>query len=278
MTGSECNTAIPNIRFGALLTLCYCISWFGWMIQWNNVRIGAHHILFEWVKQTLRWLNELLFLILNLLFIVCAIRYQQNRSTVGALCWHFWKTFQQPPLKQQGKKLVTIFQIISIWFYICLFHLLNRFYNNDGFSLKILGIFCLFVCLLAFEFNGKCFGFATACNSSTHKISTSPTSERSSDMHWRQDVKITNLNYLPAMNLDKKSAGFGSWVSFQYRIMWVGCFHFSTVSWSSIFPFITNISTILISSIFLCFRNSSRNFSRHCPTFFGMLFDSTGKW
>lgn len=99
MTGSECNTAIPNIRFGALLTLCYCISWFGRMIQWNNVRIGAHHILFEWVKQTLRWLNELLFLILNFLFIVCAIRYQQNRSTVGALCWHFLKTFQQPPLK-----------------------------------------------------------------------------------------------------------------------------------------------------------------------------------
>lgn len=77
------------------------------------------------------------------------------------------------------------------------------------------------------------------------------------------------------MNFDKKSAGFGSKVSFQYRIMCVGCFHFSTVSCSSILPFITNISTILISSIFLCFRNSSRSLALHWSTVFGILFAST---
>lgn len=80
---------------------------------------------------------------------------------------------------------------------------------------------------------------------------------------------------MPEINFDRKSAGFGSIVSFQYRIMWVGCFHFSIVSCSSILPFITNISTILISVKSLCFKNSSRNFALHCSTVFGMLFAST---
>lgn len=86
-----------------------------------------------------------------------------------------------------------------------------------------------------------------------------------------------SAQFLPEMNFDRKSVGFGSMVSFQYRIMWVGCFHFSIVSCSSILPFITNISTILISVKSLCFKNSSRNLALHCSVVLGMLFESTEK-
>lgn len=79
------------------------------------------------------------------------------------------------------------------------------------------------------------------------------------------------------MNLDRKSVGFGSCVSFQYRIICVGCCHFSTISCSVILPFITNISTIRISSTSLCFKNSSRTFALHWASVLGILFVSTEK-
>lgn len=87
-------------------------------------------------------------------------------------------------------------------------------------------------------------------------------------------TKTSFAQFFPAKNFDKKSVGFGSTVSFQYRIMWVGCFHTFSVSCNSIFPLITSVSITLMSSTCLFFKNSSRIFARKSSSIFGTWYFS----